>query len=80
MSERAYDVAIVGGGLVGAAIGHGLRELGSRLAIVDEGDVAHRAARGNFGLIWVQGDIKLKGNRTVVTCRPTKLCFMDTPS
>ena len=58
MSERAYDVAIVGGGLVGAAIGHGLRELGSRLAIVDEGDVAHRAARGNFGLIWVQG----KGN------------------
>jgi predicted esterase YcpF (UPF0227 family) len=33
----------------------GLRELGSRLAVLDEGDVAQRAARGNFGLIWVRG-------------------------
>jgi glycine/D-amino acid oxidase-like deaminating enzyme len=53
--ERAYHVAIVGGGLVGAALGYGMRDLGNRLAILDEGDVAHRAARGNFGLIWVQG-------------------------
>jgi glycine/D-amino acid oxidase-like deaminating enzyme len=54
MNER-YDVAIIGGGLVGAAIAFGMRALGRRLAILDEGDVAHRAARGNFGLIWVQG-------------------------
>ncbi len=27
----------------------------SRLAVFDEGDVAVRASRGNFGLIWVQG-------------------------
>jgi glycine/D-amino acid oxidase-like deaminating enzyme len=26
-----------------------------RIAILDEGDRAHRASRGNFGLIWVQG-------------------------
>ena len=32
-----------------------MRDLGQRLAILDEGDVAYRAARGNFGLIWVQG-------------------------
>ncbi|MEP6702693.1 MAG: FAD-dependent oxidoreductase, partial [Betaproteobacteria bacterium] len=25
------------------------------VAIFDEGDLAHRAARGNFGLVWVQG-------------------------
>jgi glycine/D-amino acid oxidase-like deaminating enzyme len=50
-----FDVAIVGGGLVGAALGYGMRDLGKRLAILDEGDVAYRAARGNFGLIWVQG-------------------------
>jgi glycine/D-amino acid oxidase-like deaminating enzyme len=50
-----YDVAVIGGGLVGAAIAFGLRSLGPRLAIFDEGDVAYRAARGNFGLIWVQG-------------------------
>jgi glycine/D-amino acid oxidase-like deaminating enzyme len=55
LAERAYHVAIVGGGLVGAALGYGMRDLGKRLAILDEGDVAHRAARGNFGLIWVQG-------------------------
>lgn len=55
MTARAYDVAVVGGGLVGAAIAFGLRGLGPKLALLDEGDVAHRAARGNFGLIWVQG-------------------------
>jgi hydrogen cyanide synthase HcnC len=55
MTARAFDVAVVGGGLVGAAIAFGLREIGARLALLDEGDVAHRAARGNFGLIWVQG-------------------------
>ena len=49
------DLAIVGGGLVGAALAHGLRALGPRLVVVDEGDRALRAARGNFGLIWVQG-------------------------
>ncbi len=54
-SGRHFDVAIVGGGLVGSAIAFGLRALGSRLALLDEGDIAHRAARGNFGLIWVQG-------------------------
>ena len=55
MTVRAFDVAIIGGGLVGAAIAFGLGDLGARLVVVDEGDVAHRAARGNFGLVWVQG-------------------------
>ena len=52
---RDVHVAIVGGGLVGAALGYGMRDLGKRLAILDEGDIAYRAARGNFGLVWVQG-------------------------
>ena len=55
MERSSYDFAIVGGGLAGAAIAWGLRALGSRLAVFDEGDVALRASRGNFGLIWVQG-------------------------
>ena len=54
-ARETYEVAVVGGGLVGAAIAFGLRSLGPRLALLDEGDVAHRAARGNFGLVWVQG-------------------------
>ncbi len=52
---REYDVAVVGGGLVGAAIAWGLARERLRVAMLDEGDVAHRAARGNFALIWVQG-------------------------
>ncbi len=55
VSDPFFDIAIVGGGLVGAAIAFGLREYGARVAVLDEGDRAHRAARGNFGLIWVQG-------------------------
>ena len=49
-----YDVAIVGGGLVGAAIAWGLAGLGQGVAVLDEGDVAYRASRGNFALVWVQ--------------------------
>jgi len=51
----AYDVAVIGGGAVGAAIAYGLVRGGARVAMLDEGDVAFRAARGNFGIIWVQG-------------------------
>ena len=50
-----YDAVVIGGGVIGAAIAFGLARLGQRTALLDEGDVAFRAARGNFGLIWVQG-------------------------
>jgi hydrogen cyanide synthase HcnC len=52
--RRDYDVAVVGGGLVGVAIGWGLARAGRRVAVLDEGDVAYRASRGNFALVWVQ--------------------------
>jgi hydrogen cyanide synthase HcnC len=48
------DVAVVGGGLVGAAVARGLAGRGLQTVILDEGDVAHRASRGNFALVWVQ--------------------------
>jgi len=50
----AYDLIVIGGGLVGGAIAWGAAQQGARVALLDEGDVAHRAARGNFGLVWVQ--------------------------
>jgi glycine/D-amino acid oxidase-like deaminating enzyme len=50
-----FEVAIIGGGLVGSAIGYGLARGGQSVAIFDEGDLAYRASRGNFGLVWVQG-------------------------
>jgi glycine/D-amino acid oxidase-like deaminating enzyme len=52
---KTYDTAVVGGGLVGAALAYGLARRGLATAVVDEGDVAYRASRGNFGLVWVQG-------------------------
>jgi len=45
---------VVGGGLVGAAIAWGLTGQGLDTVLLDEGDVAYRASRGNFGLVWVQ--------------------------
>lgn len=54
LSSKDYDAAIVGGGLVGAAIGYGLARAGERVALLDEGDAAIRASRANFALVWVQ--------------------------
>jgi hydrogen cyanide synthase HcnC len=48
-----FDVVIVGGGVVGSAIAWGLGRGGHRVCVLDEGDVAHRASRGNFALVWV---------------------------
>lgn len=49
-----YDALVIGGGLVGGAVGYGLARGGLKIALLDEGDIAYRAARGNFGLVWVQ--------------------------
>src|SRR5580692_6711361 len=51
---RDYDIAVIGGGLVGAAIAWGLAREKQRVVILDEGDDAYRASRGNFALVWVQ--------------------------
>ncbi|MFC0407746.1 NAD(P)/FAD-dependent oxidoreductase [Roseomonas elaeocarpi] len=52
--STGFDAAVLGGGLVGTAVGLGLAGAGLRTAILDEGDIAHRASRGNFALVWVQ--------------------------
>jgi glycine/D-amino acid oxidase-like deaminating enzyme len=51
---RDFDVAVIGGGLVGSALGLGLARAGQRVALLDEGDRAVRASRANFALVWVQ--------------------------
>ncbi|SEM03903.1 Glycine/D-amino acid oxidase [Variovorax sp. YR750] len=55
MTVREVDTLILGGGVVGVSVGYGLACAGERVRVLDEGDDAFRAARGNFGLVWVQG-------------------------
>ncbi|MFT6580669.1 MAG: glycine/D-amino acid oxidase-like deaminating enzyme [Alphaproteobacteria bacterium] len=45
---------MVGGGMFGAAIAYGLSRDGADTVMLDGTDNALRAARGNFGLVWVQ--------------------------
>jgi hydrogen cyanide synthase HcnC len=51
---KTCDLIVVGGGLVGGAIAWGAQAKGASVVLLDEGDIAYRAARGNFGLVWVQ--------------------------
>jgi len=53
-------MTVVGGGLVGAAIAYGAARMGMHVCVLDQGDTAFRASRGNFGLVWVQS----KGHRS----------------
>ena len=53
MSKR--QMTVVGGGLLGAAIAYGAARAGTSVHILDQGDSALRASRGNFGLVWVHG-------------------------
>ncbi|TVT49144.1 MAG: FAD-binding oxidoreductase [Denitromonas halophila] len=54
-SGQDTEFLVIGGGVVGAAIAYGLLRRGRTVRLLDEGDDAFRAARGNFGLVWVQG-------------------------
>ena len=49
------QVLVLGAGTVGAAIAYGLARQNCRVTLLDGGDTDHRAARANFGLVWLQG-------------------------
>ena len=55
MTKKYFDVAVIGGGLLGSSLAYGFSQAGLSAALIDEGDNAIRTARGNFGLVWVQG-------------------------
>lgn len=74
-TARAYDAAVIGGGLVGAAIAWGLLRCGLSVVLLDEGDIAFRASRGNFALVWVQG----KGDGQPAYTRWTRLSATEWP-
>ncbi len=45
------DTLVIGGGVVGMSLAYGLARAGDRVCVLDQGDDAFRAARGNFGLV-----------------------------
>lgn len=49
------DVIIVGGGMVGASLAYGVARQGKSVLVLDGADRDRRAARSNFGLVWLQG-------------------------
>ncbi len=51
---HSADAIVVGGGMFGAAIAYGLARRNVDTIMLDGADDVLRAARGNFGLVWVQ--------------------------
>ncbi|CAM4009334.1 Nopaline dehydrogenase [Bordetella tumbae] len=52
---KDYDYIVAGAGMVGAAIAAGLAGQGKLVLMLDGADTDLRAAKANFGLVWVQG-------------------------
>ncbi len=50
-------MVVIGGGVVGSAIAYGLAGFAndSKIVVLDEGDLAIRTSRVNFGLVWLLG-------------------------
>ncbi|MCJ9719960.1 FAD-binding oxidoreductase [Agrobacterium sp. SHOUNA12C] len=49
------DIIVIGAGVVGAALAYGMAKQNHRVLVLDGADRDLRAARANFGLVWVQG-------------------------
>ena len=52
---RPTDVIVMGGGVVGLSLAYGMAKDGACVRVIDGADDDIRAARANFGLVWVQG-------------------------
>ncbi|WP_222945021.1 NAD(P)/FAD-dependent oxidoreductase [Paraburkholderia sp. 31.1] len=55
MIRENHDVVIVGGGVVGCALAHGMLGRGKRALVLDGGDCDPRASKANFGLVGAYG-------------------------
>jgi glycine/D-amino acid oxidase-like deaminating enzyme len=53
--NTGHDFIVAGAGMVGSAIALGLARAGRRVLMLDGADTDFRAAKANFGLVWVQG-------------------------
>ena len=55
MCEK-YDVAIIGGGVIGSSVAHFLAERGHKVAIVEKQSIASEASKAFAGLLGVQAE------------------------
>ena len=56
MSDKAieHDLVIVGGGISGVALAHGVAGKGKKILVLDGPSETDKASRTNVGLIWCQ--------------------------
>jgi glycine/D-amino acid oxidase-like deaminating enzyme len=60
-NDTNYDICVIGGGFMGAAVALGLVKAGARVLMVDRISSLQKASKANFGLVWSQS--KGLGNR-----------------
>jgi glycine/D-amino acid oxidase-like deaminating enzyme len=60
-NQKKYEVCVIGGGYMGAAVSLGLVQAGAKVLMIDKVSKIHKASRANFGLVWSQS--KGSGNR-----------------
>ena len=57
-----YDICVIGGGFMGAAVALGLVKTGARVLVVDRISTIQKASKANFGLVWSQSKGSATGN------------------
>ena len=60
-NHTKFDICVIGGGFMGAAVALGLVKTGVRVLMVDRISTIYKASKANFGLVWSQS--KGLGNR-----------------
>ncbi|MDP6764397.1 MAG: FAD-dependent oxidoreductase [SAR324 cluster bacterium] len=55
MERVRAEVAVIGGGVIGASLAYGLINRNPSVLLIDKENMELTASRGNFGLVWVQG-------------------------
>lgn len=53
---KKYDVAIIGGGVIGSSVAHFLAERGHKVAIIEKQRIASEASKAAAGLLGVQAE------------------------
>jgi len=56
MSRNTFDVAIIGGGLIGCFSAYFLRRSGRSVAVIEKGRACRAASALNFGNLRLQGE------------------------